>query len=755
MGSSWGDAETRAAAVRSSPSGASRAGNRFVVRDRLVEQLVAPRYETTILISGAAGSGKSTLGRQWLERDDRVRADIQISPALQSPTRLAQALVTALEGLAPTTHDAQAVPTTTEPFFSAVLLPSLTELAATRPEPYVLLVDDVHRLTDSACHLLLEAVADGVPEGSALALLSRERSPAWLTRTLAEGRLFDLGAEDLAFDVQEAAALFRGMECAVPEPEVARAVQRSGGWAVALYLGALGLRGRPERLREEMLSLPPGPDHNTGAYVRSQILDLLDDDTREFLVRTSVLEELEPGLCDAVLGRSDSAEMLAWLHQRLQLDHEVDPSRHRLRLHQLLTDTLVEELELHEPFVVNTLHRRASDWFFRHGDLDAAIRHAQAAGYLPSVGALVWPEVYACVGSGRPDRLQTWLGAMSDDDIASERWLTLAAAWSCLQSGDDARMERWIRIAADHAGRDWRSGSAPDEYAGSLATIEAVVGRHGLHDIVELCSIAAAGLPESSPFRSPASFIHGVALTLLGDTESGTALVQDAVRLGRALGVPIIVADGSAWLGMMELLRGDTSGGLALVDESAAVLSEFDLELLATSVHSLTAVALAQAIRHDTAHATQTLTKVRAMTHIISGIAPWFAVSGRLVQARTAVMLGQGSLARQLIAEARAMTTPDLERPLLTDLLAQVEAQLRLLSIEGVSAAALTSAELRVLQFLPSHLSFPQISERMFLSSNTVKTHALAIYRKLGVSTRGDAVARARALGLLDQLPQH
>ncbi len=215
-----------------------------------------------------------------------------------------------------------------------------------------------------------------------------------------------------------------------------------------------------------------------------------------------------------------------------------------------------------------------------------------------------------------------------------------------------------------------------------------------------------------------------------------------------------MVADGSAWLGLLSLLQGDHSKGLALIDQAVDAMTEFDLELLATSAHTLTALALAQAVRRDSAGAAQTLSKARLMTPMVSGIAPWFAVLGRLVLARTAVMLGQGSVARQLLREAREHTTADLEdRPLLTDLRDQVEVQLRMLSVDGVSAAALTSAELRVLQFLPSHLSFPQISDRMFLSSNTVKTHALAIYRKLGVSTRGDAVARARSLGLLDQLP--
>ncbi len=63
----------------------------------------------------------------------------------------------------------------------------------------------------------------------------------------------------------------------------------------------------------------------------------------------------------------------------------------------------------------------------------------------------------------------------------------------------------------------------------------------------------------------------------------------------------------------------------------------------------------------------------------------------------------------------------------------------------------LTTAELRVLQFLPTHLSFPEMAERLFVSANTVKTHARSVYRKLGASSRGEAVVRAREAGLLDQ----
>lgn len=754
MGASQGDGGALRRALSALHGGVPANGNGFVVRDRLVSALLAPHYETVVLVSGPAGAGKTTMVGQWLERDARTSARIQVSSALEAPARLAAALIEALGRLGPVTLSARSVVTAAEPVFSSMLLPLLTELAATRPKPYLLVVDDIHLLNDPTCHLALQAVADGAPDGSAVVLLSQDRFPPWLTGTRTEGRLLTIDSDALAFDVDEATALYAGMDCRLTDTEVARSVEHTRGWAVAMYLGALELRRRTPTRGGDVVSLSRGQDHDADAYVRSQILDGLDDDVQEFLVRTSILDELDPGLCDAVLGRTDSAVVLGWLHERLQLDVEVDHARRALRLHELLRSVLAEELELYEHFFVETLHLRAARWLVRHDEIDAAIQHAQASGYLPYVGSLIWSEVPRCVGAGRSDRLRSWLAAMSDDDISGDRWLTLAAAWSCLQSGDDLRMEKWLLTAADHAGRGWRDGSPPDEYAASLAVIEAVVGRHGLEDVHALCAIAAAGLPASSPFQAAVCFMRGIVVTLQGSLEAGVACVYEGVRLGHALDVPVVVADGSAWLGLLSLLQGDHSKGLALIDQAVDTMTEFDLELLATSVHTLTALALAQAVRRDSAGATHTLSKARLMTPVVTGIAPWFAVLGRLVLARTAVMLGQGPVARQLLREAREHTTADLEdRPLLTDLRDHVEVQLRMLSVEGVSAAALTSAELRVLQFLPSHLSFPQISEQMFLSSNTVKTHALAIYRKLGVSTRGDAVARARSLGLLDQLP--
>jgi len=94
--------------------------------------------------------------------------------------------------------------------------------------------------------------------------------------------------------------------------------------------------------------------------------------------------------------------------------------------------------------------------------------------------------------------------------------------------------------------------------------------------------------------------------------------------------------------------------------------------------------------------------------------------------------------------------TDDLAESAAQDMLDATEAVLASSMLQSTNVVPLTAAEMRVLQFLPSHLTFPQIGEHLFLSANTVKTHALSIYRKLGATSRNEAVTRAQVLSLVE-----
>ncbi len=355
-----------------------------------------------------------------------------------------------------------------------------------------------------------------------------------------------------------------------------------------------------------------------------------------------------------------------------------------------------------------------------------------------------------CIGTGHPDLLRHRLIGLSDRQLAADPSLALAAAWLALMTGDVDSLGTWLAVVEERVGPDWQERASGDPLAAGLAMIHALVAPGSLARMADLAGSALLGLPRDSAFRPAAAFLHGVALTLARDLDGGMASLKQAVQLARAAEIPVSEADSLAWLGIIAIIEGNRAAGFRQIMRAAALGREHHLDRLSTGAHSLTAEAFALALQHDLPAAERTLAVARRQTVALGDIAPWFAVCGRILQARTAMLLGDGATARLLLAEVRTLMTPDLRDSLAQDLLDETESALRTLAVDGVSADALTTAELRVLQFLPSHLTFRQIGEHLFLSQNTVKTHALSIYRKLGVSSRDESVVRARSLGLVD-----
>ena len=729
------------------------AGEPWVERTRLLLDLdMTPA--PVIVVTAAGGAGKSTLARQWLRDSRRRTATLQLTPHLDDPAALASVLLELFDPRGLVSVAVRGAVTSTEPAFSATLLPMLQQLVSSPAGPYAIVIDDLQLIDDPACQQLLAHVCDAVPAGSQVMLLSRATTPTWLARIRAEGRLAEYGPAALAFDDDEAARLFERQALAIPAEQRGRLVAHTEGWAVGLYLSALAIRDGHLAATGAPASVPGGSDRFISDYLTSQMIDGTDPDIRDFLLRTSLLDELTGPLCDALLDRDDSAAVLPALHAANQLVIALDDVGQRFRYHHLLSEALRTELTRRDRGGVAELHRRAARWFDASGDPDAAIRHSVAAADLPLTGELVLASIGQCIGIGHPDLLRQRLRGLSDRQLAADPSLALAAAWLGLMTGDVDSLSTWLAIVEEHTGPDWEERASEDPLAAALAMIHALAAPGSLARMARLAGSAVLGLPRDSDFRPSAAFLHGVALTLTRDLAGGTASLTKAVQLARAREIPVSEADSLAWLGVIAIVEGDRAAGFRQITRAAALGREYQLDQLSTGAHSLTAEALALALQHDLPAAARTLATARRQTVALGDIAPWFAVCGRILQARTAMLLGDGATARLLLTEVRARMTPDLRDSLAADLLDQTESTLRALAIDGVSADALTTAELRVLQFLPSHLTFRQIGEHLFLSQNTVKTHALSIYRKLGVSSRDESVVRARSLGLVDSPSQ-
>ena len=241
-----------------------------------------------------------------------------------------------------------------------------------------------------------------------------------------------------------------------------------------------------------------GDDRLVVDYLRDEFLAGLSRRKLEFLTRTSVLDTLAGPICDAVLERSGSAQVLRELARANTLLVPLDRSDHAYRYHPLFAEMLKAELRHREPESEPALHRRASAWYAESLDFSQAIEHSIAAGDVERAAELICDSLSDYLNRGSLATIRSWLHRFSDEQIATSPPLCLAAATVALANGDGALSEHWARIgvkALDDAGATAASGSL----ASAFALIRASLARDGIARMDADAARAAESLSEDKP----------------------------------------------------------------------------------------------------------------------------------------------------------------------------------------------------------------------------------------------------------------
>jgi len=665
-----------------------------IPRPRLTSHLTATAGRPLVTLVAPAGYGKTTLLRDWAERDERPFAWVTLDGADNDPECLHASVALAAESVEP-------------------------EWGSGR---FVLVLDDVHVLHAPAAHAALAALLARLPEEMTLALASRRPPRLPVARMRAERRVVELGPRELAMDPTEAAAMLAG--AGLGEDDVARLLSCTEGWPAALALAALG---SPAGFG--------GTDRLVAEYVREELLRGLSPERLRFVLETSVLETLSGTLCDWVLERDGSAIALVELCRENGLLIALDRSDERFRHHRLVAEMLQTELRRLEPARAAELHRRARDWYHSAGDDDQAVRHAVAAGDVGVAGDLVWRSTWPALSRGDKAATEAWLRLFSDAERAATPALGLAAASTYLASGQGHLAEHWTDAAA--------AASAPSPaVAAGIHVLRAALARDGLAAMRADAGRAHDLAPEGSPARAMSRLLAGTAAQLAGDDDA-VALLEDGAHRA-AVSAPDVHAYCLTQLALPALAREDWEEAGALITRARAQVERHGLEAYPASALVLAGSALVRAHRGRVEEAQRDLELARRLRAQLVDFAAWYEAELAIVLARVAVRLSDVNGARDLLADAGRAARRLGAAPMLDAWLAAVSGP------TGATPSSLTTAELRTLHFLPTHLSFREIGERVFVSANTVKTQANAVYRKLDVSCRSEAVSRARQLGLLD-----
>lgn len=689
-----------------------------------------------VAITAPAGYGKSTFLAEWARAEDRRVAWVSLDRFDDDPaallTSLAAAYCRAGLGSAHLTADV-----------AGRGVPALAAEIRASTVPFAFMLDDLHEVQSPRCHDVLGAVISAIPPGSQLAAASRNEQPH-LPRFRVSGDVLEFGAGDLALDAAGARQVFAHAQVSVTPELAAEVTERAEGWPAGLYLAALIAKQGDSQVRAIT-----GDDRYVADYLYREALIGQPRAIQRFLRRTAVLEQLCGPLCEAVLGSSAAATQLRRLEAHSLFLTPLDGQRHWYRYHPLYREFLLGELRRTEPGIIMTLHQRAADWYEANGYPELALEQLLLVDDPDRAVQLTAKLARPTYVAGQLSTVQRWYQTIGDVNIARYPPLAVLRCWEGVLTGDTAKAELWAAVV-DAVSFDGEPATGAASFDSARALLRAGLCASGPEQMMADAAFSLDQEPAWSPWRDTALWLLAESHLLAGHPDEARAAFAAASTTAAGMSswdtIPLCEAQ-VAWLAM------DRGEWQEAVDRLELALGTIDAQQLHGYVSSLTAFAGAARLslhRGDVKEAHRQLARAMRARPAATYLLPYHAARLRLQLARVYLALAEQATVRQLLREIDEIAR---RRPALGTLIDEVKEFRDVLASraapDAIGVVPLTPAELRVLPYLPTHLTADKIAERLFLSGHTVKTEIKAVYRKLGVSSRNDAVQRATEMGLL------
>ena len=716
-------------------------------RARLLELLDRDPGTTLTVLDAAVGYGKTTLLRSWCAERPEPVIWMTLDAADDDPVRLWTHLATAVERLGHGLGERALASLGVRGAPVETAVDELMNGLVRHGRPVTIVLDDLHTVGSERSLRSIAHAIERLPPNVRLLASTRSDPAISLARLRARGALTEIRARELAFTVEDTRELLlrEGIELAGESVELL--VERTEGWPAGLYLAALWLRDLEDP--DQGVRSFVGSARHVADYLTDEVLTALAPQTRDFLLRTSVLGRFTPDLCDAVLDREDSAAVLGELARSNMFLVALDAPGEWYRYHHLFGELLQLELEREH---ANKLRRRAAAWCRTHGRVEDAIEYAAAAGDSETVAELLVENHLEFIRGGRIEQFLGWVHWLPAERLLEHPLLPAAGATSAallsrpevetqqmLAVAERARQEqphRWssyleavtgvtramviqrgdVGAAVEHARRAVAAARAGADVlsVGVLASLSQALFFAGELDETRRIAVQAVERPDAPDV--PDGYVGALGLLALLDAEQGR--IESAEAWARhALSFARQHFHADAWTASLAHL------GLALARAGTGRLDEAERE----------------ALRGE---------RLRRSPHPTIGHAHALLVLAHVRVARSRLERAARDLER---AQRAIAGFPDPGR--LPAIAAAVEHDLTTARASAGTRRAVeepSAAELAVLQSLATGLSRREIGAKLYISLNTVKTHTRELYRKLGATSRADAVARAEALGLLE-----
>ncbi len=493
------------------------------------------------MVSAPAGYGKTTLIRSWISGRESQTAWYSLDESDNEPERFWIHVLSALQHIHPDICKAplealrsQELTFQTDRGFEAILTPLLNDLFSI-DHPWFLILDDFHHINHTEIHNQMIFFIENLPPSLHVAVTTRSDPPWPLSRWRAKHLLQEIRINDLKFSASETAHLFTRKD-ALPkldETQLAVLCEKTEGWIAGIQLAAVSLKSVQNP--NEFIRNFNGSSRHILHFLTEEIFSHQPPDVQDFLLKSSVFNQFCPSLCDAVMDRNDSSELISSLERNNVYIIPMDDCGIWYRYHQLFADLLRFQAAEQVPDTASQLHLRASEWFLQSDQPGEAVRHAAENRHYEKVAELL--DVYhdKILFSDGPGLLNWCMEALPKNILNTYPRLVLYKALYCLNYSGKEDAREYLETARQLISADPPAAAFEAMYC----VIQSFYGvYHYDFNHAESCRNRAELLlaPDDAPWRMRAAIYAGDAQLFSGNALGAYPLYLEAERQCRNVG---------------------------------------------------------------------------------------------------------------------------------------------------------------------------------------------------------------------------
>jgi LuxR family transcriptional regulator, maltose regulon positive regulatory protein len=423
------------------------AGQNIVHRPELFERLNMGLSRKLILISAPAGFGKTTVVSDWIDQNKIPAAWFSLDNSDNDPAIFLNYIISGIQSIHKDFGDSalKLLNSPNKPSGESIASLLINEILKIN-QNFLLVLDDFHLIKSQDVLMLVTYLLEHIPGNIHMVILTRSDPALSVSRLRSQRQLVELRSSDLSFSANDISVLFnKKLKFGLSLDDVYALESKTEGWIAGLQLTALSMQGRDDI--SEFIQGLKGDNRYIMDYLMEEVLKIQTDEIKEFLLQTSIMEQMSASLCNAVLNRNDSQLILEALEKNNMFVIPLDDERNWYRYHHLFAQLLKQRLQLRGKAAIYELHNKAIEWHMDHSMPLLAIGHALEMGNFEKSILILGEIVETMWKNGQHAAIMEYGDLLPDEIIKKNADFSLYYAWILIISGQDRKAEPFLACA--------------------------------------------------------------------------------------------------------------------------------------------------------------------------------------------------------------------------------------------------------------------------------------------------------------------